>query len=76
MRGSVEAPRATLLERIAERPKPKDARMQISKTRVLKNLKMWEENKCMRGKAFDTSKISAKEVVKVILRDIKNSEKS
>jgi len=72
----LEAPRTTLLERINERSKPKEAKTQVSKDRILKNLKMWEENKFASEKAFDTSKVSAEEIIKTILKDIKNSDQS
>lgn len=67
----LEAPKETLLARKNERPKPKEAKTRVSKARTLKNLKMWEENKLTHDKTFDTSKVSAEEVTKVILKDIK-----
>lgn len=69
----LEAVKADLLKRIEERGKNKEARTPVPKSRILNNLKVWEENRYELGKIFNTSKMSAEQVAREILREIKNS---
>lgn len=69
----LEAPKKVLLERISSRPIPSDAKTPVSKARILKNLKLWEENRQTFEKVFDTNLFSSETIIKLILRDIKNS---
>jgi len=66
----LEAPRDILLERIALRPKPTLAKTPVPKSRVLRNLQTWEENRYEIGKKFDTSKLSPEKIVRLILNDL------
>lgn len=72
----LEAPKEVLLERIAARPKPKEAKTAVPKSRILKNLKTWKENRFVLGNVFDTSVVSTDKIVKTILKDIKSSNRS
>ena len=65
------APKEVLLERLKSRPKPPQAKTPVSKTKIMKNLKMWEENQYNLGKIFDTSILSTEKIAKAILIDIK-----
>jgi predicted kinase len=71
----LKAPKNILIERVLSRPKPREAQTSITKSRVLKNLKKWEENKYQSEKVFDTSLVTPQEVAKSILSDIKKATK-
>jgi predicted kinase len=66
----LEASRDVLLERIEKRSKPELANVPVPYERVLKNIKTWEDNKYEIGKVFDTSRLSADEIVELILKDL------
>ncbi|MBI2121015.1 MAG: AAA family ATPase [Parcubacteria group bacterium] len=68
----LETPKEILLKRLAARPTPALATSRVPKTRILKNLKTWEENRYNLGKIFDTSKQSAEQITKAILKEVKS----
>lgn len=68
----LETPKEILLKRLAERPMPALATSRVPKARILKNLKTWEENRYDLGRVFDTSKQSAEQITKEILKEVKS----
>jgi len=66
----LEAPKEVLFKRIADRI-PLTGRTKVSKSRVLRNYRIYKQFKHTSGTVIDTSKMSANQVVNYILKDIK-----
>ncbi|MBI4185873.1 AAA family ATPase [Candidatus Berkelbacteria bacterium] len=66
----LEAPRDILLGRITSRPKPDSAKRKVSKTKTLKNIRTYFENKYAKAQIIDSSTLTPKQIVDMISKDI------
>src|SRR3989344_2828868 len=69
----LNAPRKVLLQRIKSRKKSKDAKTPIAKSRIERNIRMWNKNRYTIGKEFQTDKTTPKRIATEILKDIRTS---
>jgi len=69
----LDAPRKVLLKRISKRSKIHEGKgmLPLSKSFILKNLKLHPRNKYVKAKVIDTSKKPPEEVANLILTEIK-----
>jgi dephospho-CoA kinase len=65
----IDAPLEIRIKRVREREKVGDRR-KLPKEKIMKNHRNFTENKYLHAKVFDSSKLSSKQIVKEILKDI------
>jgi hypothetical protein len=68
----LSAPKEILLQRINNRKTSRDASHKpIAKTRIQRNLRIWNTNRYFVGREFQTDKMSVKTVSNEILKDLR-----
>ncbi len=66
----LEAPYNILLERLKIRPKPEAAKRKVSKTKTLKNIETYFENKYPKAQIIDSGALTPKQIADKIAKDI------
>lgn len=66
----LEARRNTLLKRLESRPKPEAAKRKVSKTKTLKNIQTYFENKYMNAQIIYSDTLTPRQIANRITKDI------
>lgn len=67
----IEAPREALIERLTSRKTPTEAKTQVSREKIEKNIDSYFENKYKQAKVIDSQNLAPEQISEMIMKDLR-----